>query len=65
MNEAVDYGGRMALKLTAFVPATMAVIYLCLILYFKTQGGYRPKELISKHEEGLMMVGGTVGPAEY
>ncbi len=59
------YGSRMALKLTAAVPATMAVIYLCMILYFKTQGGYRPKELISKHEEALLMAGGTVGPAEY
>lgn len=34
-------GGRMALKLTAAVPALMAVIYLLLILYFKSQGGYK------------------------
>jgi MFS family permease len=59
------FGSRMALKLTAIVPATMALIYLLIILYFKTQGGYRPKELISKHEEALLMAGGTVGPAEY
>ena len=36
------YGGRRALKLTSFVPATMAVIYLLLILYFKARGGYKP-----------------------
>ena len=59
------HGSRMALNLTAAVPATMAVIYLLIILYFKTQGGYRPQELISKHEEALLMAGGTVGPAEY
>ncbi len=35
-------GGRMALKYTAAVPATMAVLYLLLILYFKAKGGYRP-----------------------
>jgi MFS family permease len=59
------FGGRMALRLTAAVPATMALIYLGMILYFKTQGGYRPQKLISKHEEAMMMMGGTVGPAEY
>jgi MFS family permease len=35
-------GGRMALKYTAAVPAAMAILYLALILYFKTKGGYRP-----------------------
>jgi len=38
--EARLHGGRKALELTAIVPATMAVLYLFLILYFKTQGGY-------------------------
>jgi len=35
-------GGRMALKVTAAVPAVMAVLFLLLILYFKAIGGYRP-----------------------
>jgi hypothetical protein len=30
----------MALKLTAYVPMTMAAIYLLLILYFRATGGY-------------------------
>lgn len=38
-------GGRMALKYTAAVPAFMAVIYLLLILYFKTKGGYKALHL--------------------
>jgi MFS family permease len=59
------YGGRMALKVTAMVPVTLALIYLGMILYFKAKGGYRPQVLISKHEEALMMMGGTPGPAEY
>lgn len=45
IEEAGLYGGRMALKLTAIVPATMAVLYLLLILYFRTQGGYKRVEL--------------------
>jgi MFS family permease len=59
------YGGRTALKLTAAVPAAMAVIYLGMILYFRAKGGYRPQVLISKHEEALLMAGGTPGPAEF
>ncbi|MEO6182826.1 MAG: MFS transporter [Verrucomicrobiota bacterium] len=35
-------GGRKALKLTAAVPALMAVIYFLLILYFRSKGGYKP-----------------------
>jgi len=41
VQEAGLYGGRMALKLTSFVPALMAVLYLILILYFKAKGGYK------------------------
>jgi hypothetical protein len=39
--EANLYGGRMALKYTSFIPATLAVLYLLLILYFKAIGGYK------------------------
>jgi MFS family permease len=59
------HGGRMALKLTAMVPAAMALIYLGMILYFKTKGGYRAQEVISKHEEVELMMGGVAGPAEF
>ena len=34
-------GGRMALRVTAAVPALMALLYLALILYFKARGGYK------------------------
>lgn len=34
-------GGKAALRQTAYVPATMAVLYLLLILYFKSIGGYK------------------------
>src|SRR5262249_48705478 len=45
---AALYGGQMALKWTAVVPATMAVLYLSLLVYFWTRGGYRA---IGVHEQ--------------
>lgn len=41
VKEATLHGSRMALRLTAIVPAVMAVCYLILILYFKSIGGYK------------------------
>lgn len=43
-------GGRMALKVTAAIPLTMAVFYLLLILYFKAKGGYRPVQIVGSGE---------------
>lgn len=34
-------GDRRTLKADAYIPATMAVIYLLLLIYFKTIGGYK------------------------
>src|SRR3569623_1771665 len=45
-------GGKLALKWTAAVPATMAVGYLLLLGYFQLQGGYKPQLLMSTHERG-------------
>ena len=41
LTDANLHGGRMALKYTSFIPATMAVLYLLLLLYFKATGGYK------------------------
>ncbi len=41
VDEATLHGSRMALKLTAIVPAIMAVCYLLLMGYFKSIGGYK------------------------
>jgi MFS family permease len=43
--EAGIYGGRMALKVTAAIPAVMALGYLFLILYFRAKGGYKAIDL--------------------
>lgn len=35
------YGGRMALKITSYIPATMMVLYLVLLAFFAATGGYK------------------------
>jgi MFS family permease len=45
VEQATDYGGQMALKVTAAIPAAMAVGYLILLLYFRAIGGYKLVEI--------------------
>ena len=45
VDEAGLYGGRMALKLTSYVPAVMAALYLLLILFFQARGGYSAQQV--------------------
>jgi hypothetical protein len=52
-------GGREALKLTAFVPGTMAVCYVLLIGLFGISGGYKQKTL-----DPELFTGGAEGPGE-
>lgn len=40
--DAYISGNRQTLKVDSFIPATMAVIYLLILLYFKAIGGYKP-----------------------
>ena len=42
-------GDRHTLKADAFIPATMAVVYLLLLLYFKSIGGYKPLKAEDQH----------------
>jgi MFS family permease len=57
VHDADLLGGRMALRMTAAVPCTMAVLYLLLILYFKSKGGYR-----QLHIEPEKLAGGVEAP---
>jgi MFS family permease len=45
VKQATDYGRQMALKVTAAIPATMAVGYLILLVYFRAIGGYKLVEI--------------------
>ncbi|HET6426096.1 MAG TPA: hypothetical protein VFG20_20565, partial [Planctomycetaceae bacterium] len=42
-------GDRKTLVADSFIPATMAVIYLMLLIYFKSIGGYKPITLAEVH----------------
>ncbi|HEV8541246.1 MAG TPA: MFS transporter [Verrucomicrobiae bacterium] len=59
VHDADLHGGRMALKMTAGVPATMAFLYLCIIIYFKARGGYKQVHLV-----GEEMTGGVEAPVQ-
>ena len=52
-------GDRRTLVADSFIPVTMALIYLCLLLYFKFIGGYKVVH-IAKPEEMAAGVGATV-----
>jgi hypothetical protein len=54
------FGGQMALQWTAAVPAAMAVLYLLLLLYFWSQGGYKAVG-VHEQKEPERGEGGTYG----
>jgi hypothetical protein len=62
LNDASITGDRQTLVTDSFIPATMAVIYLGLMLYFRTIGGYRPVTL--KELQGESRSGTDLGTAE-
>ncbi len=51
LESSID-GDRSTLKADSFIPAGMAVIYLMLLLYFKSKGGYKPVSIVSEDESG-------------
>jgi MFS family permease len=52
VNSANLHGGKTALTLTSYVPLAMAVMYLLLILYFKSKGGYKAVHIESPEAIG-------------
>ena len=42
LSESSIVGDRQTLKADSFIPAAMAAIYLLLLIYFKSIGGYKP-----------------------
>ena len=56
IKDADIFGGRMALKWTAVVPAIMLFCYLLLVIYFRSQGGYQTIQISSEsggtHDDG-------------
>eukprot|EP00913_Durusdinium_trenchii_P008773 g8239.t1 len=64
IKEAEISGGQQALKWTAAVPATMALGYLLLVLYFRSKGGYAVEVLHGEEPVGEHYTGGVEGPIE-
>ena len=56
-------GDRKTLKADSVIPATMAVIYLLILLYFKSIGGYKPLT-IEEQEGEADHTGVSLGTAE-
>jgi MFS family permease len=44
-------GDRKTLKADSFIPATMALVYLCILLYFKSIGGYKPVHIVPVEQQ--------------
>jgi hypothetical protein len=44
-------GDRRTLKADAFIPATMALIYLLMLLYFKAIGGYKTVHIVPVEQQ--------------
>lgn len=49
LADASIVGDRKTLKADSFIPAAMAVVFLALLLYFKSIGGYRPLKIGEEH----------------
>jgi hypothetical protein len=64
VNDARVYGGKHTLLWTALIPATMAVCYLLLIIYFRARGGYVAEVLVGHAAKDEEFTGGTAGPGE-
>jgi hypothetical protein len=58
--EASITGDRRTLVADSFIPGAMALIYLLVLFYFKSIGGYKRVEITAGQAAG-----GTAGPAEY
>jgi MFS family permease len=50
VHESSIKGDRKTLVADSFIPATMALIYLLILLYFKTIGGYKPIHIVPMAE---------------
>ena len=50
-NRASIDGDRKTLRYDSILPGIMAVIYLLMLLYFKSIGGYKPVTIDGKEED--------------
>ncbi len=65
VSAAETYGKQQALKVTAMIPAAMAVGYLILLIYFRAVGGYKLVEIGPGGEERETAIEPTAEDAIY
>jgi hypothetical protein len=59
------FGAKQAQAWTAAVPATLALCYLLLLIYFRAIGGYKAEVLVGHKATDEEFTGGVEGPAEF
>jgi len=63
LDEVIGNAKRSALTRVPILPAIMAVVYLCLILYFRATGGYKAVELLAEQKPEAAGGEATEAPA--
>lgn len=64
VTAAEAVGFKMAFRWVSVLPAILIVLFTGIVLYDKSQGGYKPELLLSREEEAELMTGGVQGPIE-
>jgi hypothetical protein len=64
VKTAVDRSNQKALGNMAAFPGVMLIGYLALILYFRSQGGYKAEVLVGHAAQDDKFTGGVTGPAD-
>jgi hypothetical protein len=63
-EQAQEHGYRMAFRTVALLPIALVVIFVGIILYDRSRGGYKPEILLSREEEDELFAGGVPAPVE-
>lgn len=61
---AQSEGYRMAFRWVSLLPVILIVMFVGVILYDRSRGGYKPEILISREEEDELFAGGVQAPVE-
>jgi MFS family permease len=63
-SKAQEQGFRMAFRTVSLLPIALVVIFVLIMLYDRSRGGYKPEILISRDEENELFAGGVQGAVE-
>jgi MFS family permease len=63
-SDAQAHGYRMAFRTVSLLPVALVVLFVLIIFYDRSRGGYRPEILISRDEEDELLAGGVQAAVE-